>query len=216
MNMTEKPDLTLYISSGCPHCQTMLNHLSGLIKEGVLSRLEVINIAVAPADSVDAGIRSVPVVRVGIFELTGLHSLGELTQWIEKSASEQGIRDYINQEFEQGNLDKMQNLAEKQESIPELMLNMALNQETPITSRIGISAVFEHFAGSRMLRDLIPVLCRAATDEHASIRADAAYILGLSQHTDARPCLEKLLDDEFADVRETAHEALEQLPSIAD
>ena len=75
------PEAVLLLSTQCPHCPTVLQGLSELVKQGVISRLEVVNINVRPEIAERHGIRSVPWVKIGDFELEGLHSPAELRRW---------------------------------------------------------------------------------------------------------------------------------------
>ena len=88
---------------------------------------------------------------------------------------------------------------------------MSSNLETPLTSRIGISAVFEHFTGHEKLVELIDDICQLAESEHKSVRVDMAHFLGLTLHDNALSCLGKLVKDDFEDVRETAQDAIDQI-----
>ena len=45
MNQNTIPDALLLLAPGCPHCPAVLEGLSGLLKEGVIGRLEAVNVA---------------------------------------------------------------------------------------------------------------------------------------------------------------------------
>ena len=51
-------DATLYVAPGCPHCPTVLNGLSELVKTGRIGQLTVINIASRPELAAEHGVRS--------------------------------------------------------------------------------------------------------------------------------------------------------------
>ena len=71
---------TLLIGPGCPHCATTLAALSELVKKGRLGQLNVINVALEPEAARARGVRSVPWMELGPFELAGAHSEAELVQ----------------------------------------------------------------------------------------------------------------------------------------
>ena len=206
--------LELYIAPGCPHCPNMIKISSELVKQGSIAKLEIINIAVAQELAAKLNIRSVPTFRIGEITLSGAHTLAELQTWIDKSSSEAGLVDYYNQAFDQGELDKVTQQVEKKPELLKLLLDMLLDLDTPLTSRIAISAIFEHFQNNESLFELIPVLCEKLSDKNESIRVDVAHILGLTGSMSAIACLEKVLADDFDDVRETARESIESIRHI--
>ena len=98
MNEAEKnsvPDALLLIASGCPHCPTVLQGLSELVKAGVIGRLEVVNIGAHPEIAQGHGVRGVPWLRLGPFELEGLRAPAELRRWAERAGSNAGMADYV-------------------------------------------------------------------------------------------------------------------------
>ncbi len=212
--MSSLQTLELYIAPGCPHCPNMIKISSELVKQGSIAKLEIINIAVANDLAAKFNIRSVPTFRIGEVVLTGAHTLAELKAWIDKSSSEAGLVDYYNQEFDQGELDKVIQQVEKKPELLKLLLSMLLDLGTPLTSRIAISAIFEHFQNNESLFSLIPVLCENLSDKNESVRIDVAHVLGLTGSLSAIPCLEKVLADDFEDVRETAREAIDSIRHI--
>ena len=71
MNQNAIPDALLLLAPGCPHCPAVLEGLSGLLKEGVIGRLEAVNAAIHPERAAELGVRTVPWARIGPFELEG-------------------------------------------------------------------------------------------------------------------------------------------------
>ena len=203
--------LELFIAPGCPHCPNMIKIASELVKNGDIGKLDIINIAFATDLARQANVRSVPTFRIDDVTLTGVHTLAELQQWIEKSSTDNGLTDFFNQEFEQGKLDEIIAKVEQKPELLDHLLGMISNLDTPLTSRIGISAIFEHFENTPSLVSLVPRFCELATDPHESVRTDMAHFLGLSGDRSAIVCLEKLLEDDFGDVRETARESIDSI-----
>jgi hypothetical protein len=75
------PDALLLISTHCPHCPAMLAALADLVKQGTIGRLEAVNLEQCPEIGQALGVRSVPWLRIGRIELTGVHSKAELAEW---------------------------------------------------------------------------------------------------------------------------------------
>ncbi len=193
--------------------------MADLVKSGVLGRLEVVNIEAHPEVAADLGVRSVPWVRIGDFELSGPRSREEWAQWAQRArlsqraGGEDGMADYFHTLLNEGDLAQVWTLTNRQPSLLAELLPVIANPAANITARIGASAVFESFTGAAVLVELVPQLALLAAHADHRVRADACYILGLSRAVTARPVLTACLDDADADVREIATEALAELAS---
>lgn len=198
----------LFIAPGCPHCPGVLQALSELIKAGDIAELNVSNMALVPDKARAMGIRSVPWIKIGPFELTGLHTKGELQTWIHRVGSDSGMRAYLVEQFTSGELKKVIKLVKKD---PELLAHFPVlmaDKDTPLGAKIGIGAVFEELQGSPLIQPLIPALSELLASEDPSIRNDACYYLGLTESPDAVPSIQALINDPHEEIRETVHDAI--------
>lgn len=198
----------LFITQGCPHCPNVLQALSELIKAGEIAELEVSNMALLPEKAQAWNIRSVPWIKIGPFELTGSHTKAELQTWIKRTQSNTGMQDYFNELLATGQLDKVIRLLNKDSELFRHFPQMMQNEETPLGAKIGIGAIFEEFQGEPSIQALIPALTKLLQSEHANIRNDACYYLGLTESSDAIEAIQSLAHDEKQEVRETVHDAL--------
>lgn len=214
--MTERalaspPDALLLLASTCPFCPTVLQGLSELVKAGRIGRLEVVNIEAHPEVARAHGVRGVPWVRLGPFELEGLRSPAELARWAERAGSMQGMTDYLNERLASGQLAQVIALIRAEPARLAALLPLLADPATALAVRIGISAVMEELAGSEALQALVDALGALAESADARVRADAAHHLALTRSARAKPYLSRLLDDPAADVRELAVEGLAAL-----
>lgn len=205
------PDALLFIAPGCPHCPTVLAGLAELVKQALIGQLEVVNIAVHPQRAEQLGVRSVPWLKLGDFELHGLHSAAELKRWAQKAGSTEGLADYFSEQFKSGQLPQVIDMVKQQPGHLSVLLDLAAQAETELTVRIGISAVLEQMAGSRELAAQLPALGRLAASEDPRVRADASHFLALTGDRAAVPVLEALTEDPERSVRETAADSLAEL-----
>lgn len=205
------PDALLLLASSCPHCPAVLQILGDLVKAGTLGRLEVVNVAAHPEVAQELGVRSVPWVRVGPFELAGLRGREELESWARRAAAGEGMADYFHTLLKDGELAKVRAMIETQPELLAALLPIVANPEASINVRIGASVIFEGQAGGAALRALLPQLAGLAAHGDARVRADACFYLGLSRAAAARPPLTACLADPAAEVREIAAEALSGL-----
>lgn len=207
-----EPDATtLCISGHCPHCVAMLTLLTELVKSGKLARLEVVNIEVRPEVAAAWGVRSVPWLRIGEFELTGQRTRAEIEGWIARAARPDGMAEYLHTLLKEGELAKVLAMIEADTRRLSALLPIVGNPDASLNVRLGAGAVFEDYAGSAPLRDLADALATLAEHADARVRADACHLLGLSRTPRVEAVLRAHLDDPDADVREIARESLDSL-----
>jgi thiol-disulfide isomerase/thioredoxin len=205
------PDALLLISTHCPHCPAMLSALADLVKQGMIGRLEAVNLEQHPEVGQTLGVRSVPWVRIGRIELAGVHSPTELADWAAKADSAPGVADYFHLLLKEGQLPKVQAMIEADPALLAAVLPIVGNVEASLNVRLGAGVLLENFAGTDALRALLPRLGELSQHEDTRVRADACYYLGLSGDSAARPWLDPRLTDEDADVREIAAESLQAI-----
>jgi len=103
-NSATKPAALLLMGTHCPYCPGVLKSLQALLASGDISELETRNIEENPEIARELGVRSVPWVRIGSFELEGLRSEKELRDWAIKAASDSGGSDWLNELLASGNI----------------------------------------------------------------------------------------------------------------
>jgi len=208
-----RPDALLLLTDSCPYCPTVLQGLSELVKSGHIGRLEVVNIGVHPEIAQQYGVRTVPWLRLGPFELEGLRSPAELKTWAERAGQVTGMSEYFRELLKSGKLPKVTAAVRADGARLNALLQLLDDPELEIAVRVGISAVFEELEGDDALLGTLDTLLHFTTHRDAHIRADAAHLLSLTRSPQALAPLERLLQDENADVREIAREGLERLRS---
>ncbi len=205
------PDALLLMAPGCAHCPAVLEALARLLKDGVLGRLEAVNIAAHPEIAQEFGTRSVPWIRIGPFELGGAHSHEELARWASLAAKGEGMGAYYSLLLDSRRLDKVIELIrERPETLHELIALLS-EEDTPLVVRVGIGAVLEALQDSGLLAQIVPDLQALTRSPQPHTRADACHYLGLTGDPRALPTVQALLDDERPEVRVIARETLETL-----
>ncbi len=205
------PDATLLVSGHCPNCPAVLTAMADLVKQGRVGRLTVINVEARPEAAQELGVRSVPWLRLGVFEFVGLHSQAELAAWAQKADTEAGWADYFHMLLREGQAARAAELVEAEASRLAAVLPIVANPEASLNVRIGAGVLLEAFAGQAPLRALAGRLGELSTHPDARVRADACHYLGLSGAPEARAWLEARLGDEDLEVREIARESLDAL-----
>jgi len=215
--MSQAPSALLLIATGCSHCPSVLQSLSELVKEAKLSSLEVVNIVAAPERAAALNVRSVPWVKLGDYELVGMKTKSELEQWIDKASDTENLPENMSAYFEElmttGEMAKVEQLVEQHPEHIQILFNIMSNDQSSLSARVGVGAVIEHLSGSEILINAIDTLGEYSQSPNARIRNDACYYLGLSHHDKAKKYIQPLLEDEDADVRECAEDALEDINS---
>jgi len=208
--MSPLPSALLLITSHCPHCPSMLQSLSELIKEGALAHLEVVNIELDPQRASELNVRTVPWLRLGKIELMGLKSKSEIQQWI---APPEDMSAYFEELMTSGEISKVQQMVEEKPEYIKTLFSIMADEHSGLSARIGVGAIIEQLEGSQILINNIDDLGNYCRNPLPRIRNDACYYLGLSHHPDARKYLHPLLDDEDYEVKEVARESLDSITS---
>ena len=211
MSDTDSADALLFISSQCPHCPAVLAGLGELVKRGAIGRLHVVNIARHPEQAAGLGVRSVPWLRLGPFELSGARTLGELETWARRAVAADGMAEAMHDLLKTGELARVLALLEDDPARLRALLPIIANPEASINVRVGVGAVFEDYAGGQALRALLPELGELTRHADARVRADACHYLALAGDAAARQWLRPRLRDDSAEVREIARDSLHAL-----
>ena len=212
--MTSSPKALLFITASCQHCPSVMQSLTELVKSGEIGQLEIINLQQSPELAQQYNVRSVPWLKLGTFELTGLRSKNDIQQWIKRMGDKSAMGEYFVELMTSGEINKVQQLIEKQPDTFPALLNLITETDSNLSARVGAGAIIEDMTGSKLLKQQIPLLAELSRHTEASIRNDACYYLGLSQDKSAKPYIEALLNDENNDVKETATEALEEISNL--
>jgi hypothetical protein len=210
MTTHDVPDAELMIATGCAHCPVVLAGLAELLKEGQIGRLTVTNVATHPEVAAARGVRGVPWMRIGPFELTGLHRQDALARWVERARSDEGMRAYLSEGLASGELESVTSACRRSPSLLPRLIEMAGDLETPFAVRIGAGAVLEDLGPDGLLKESVEDFARLAASPLPQVRADAAHFLGLSGSSAAQTLLRQLAGDDDPEVREIAAESLSQ------
>ena len=204
----------LIISSSCPHCPSVLSHLSSLVKSGDIAQLTVINIEQQPLAAKKYDVRSVPWIKIGNQTLQGLQTLETLKQKVTWAKQEQSLSADFDFLLSDGQADKVTEHIKQQPESLSAIIELLGDEGTVLSSRIGIGVVMEDLAGSDLIKSIIPQLEKLTQHNSELIRSDACHYLGLSEDPRVIPILKACLNDDSADVREIAQDALDDLQDL--
>jgi hypothetical protein len=185
--------------------------LTSLVKIGKLARLDILNIEHNPDEASANGVRSVPWVRLGPYELTGLRSQSDFLQWIERIDDPAMMAEYFAEQITSGDMDKVRSSIEKNPHLFSVLLQLIGNADTSLSVRIGVGALMEDFAQGELLNNNIDALGTFTLHTRATVRNDACHYLGLSRNPAAEKYIRPLLNDIDAEVREVAAEAIQEI-----
>ena len=205
------PDALLLTGTHCPWCPQVLKSLQALLAEGVIATLETVNVEENPELAAELGVRSVPWVRLGAFELEGMRSTPELREWAIKAGSGEGLADWLDELLGSGQLERVQQHLAQEPATLATLITLFAAPDTGINTRIGISAIIEDLEGTELLQQQYDQLAELARHREANIRADACHFLAMTGLPGAQAAIEPLLEDQDEEVRTTAREGLDQL-----
>jgi glutaredoxin len=209
--MTTPPDALLFTTPGCPHCATVLRGLNELVKQGLVGKLTVVDVAEHPEQTEEYGVRAAPWLLLGPFTLSGSLSLAELKQWAGWANGDEGITHYVEHLLKQGGYQQAKAFIDIDTNRLKPLLAIVADPGAKLEVRLGVSALLESHANSPSLQKLVPQLAELIHHTDHRVRADACHLLGLTGSIAARAHIEACLNDAHEEVREIAAEALEQL-----
>lgn len=159
-----------------------------------------------------SGYRTVPVLRINDMIFDGLLEPDEIRKWLRLEKMEQATNAYLERMLKQGKLDETRRYLERVPGRYSNLLDLLADPESSVSVKLGASALLEEKAGTDVLnQQLFPRLIELANHKDMSIRSDACFFLGLSNNELALPLLMEKEKDDSSDVREIAHEAVEQI-----
>lgn len=205
------PKVFMLMGSQCTYCGPMMQMLMELMKAGDFAELRIVNIEEAPELAAELGVRSVPWLQIGPFELAGARSKQELSLWIERASSFDGVSDYLAEVLAEGNIKSAQKLIHRYPQALENVIDLMADPEEKINVRLGVGVIIEDMAKSEAFKSIIPRLVDYLSSSDPRIRSDACHYLSLTGDRSFIPDIEKLLSDESEEVREIAHDSLDEL-----
>lgn len=209
---SSKPNVIILTSKQCPHCNSVKQSLNEILQTGVIENIQVIDIEHRPDEF--SYVRSVPWIRIGNFELQGLHTTQELQHWIKQANEPDGLKKYLDELLSNGQLHQVESYIRRQPETLQLLVALTSDPDTSMATRIGIGALLEGLQGTGLAKTITEPLEKLSGDPDTKIRADCAHFLGLTENKQAINTLKKMQNDTDEEVREIAEEALEQLSKV--
>ncbi len=202
------PDALLLITGGCQHCPAVLQALTVLLKEGVIGRLRIINVAAHIEEAETRGIQSVPWTQIGAFEIEGVVSVSKLRELALGVNDDAVLDNWVLELLKAGKRQKFEALVRAEPPRIHALARLLANPETSMAIRLGIGAVLEELHGSGLTEALIPALGDLLKSEDRLLRTDACHFLTLIGGAGIRPTMRVCLEDADPKIREMAQEAL--------
>ena len=205
------PTVLMLMGTQCTYCGPMMQLLTELMKAGQISQLRIVNIETNPEVAAELDVRSVPWLQIGPFELSGSRSKQELSLWLKRASSFDGVTDYLEEVLAEGKIKYANKLIRRYPQALENVIDLMADPEARINVRLGVGVIIEEIAGTEQFRSMIPRLVEYLSNSDARIRGDACHYLSLTGDRTYIPEIEKLLSDESEEVREIAQDSLDEL-----
>jgi len=206
----------MLMGTQCTYCGPMMQALTELMKDGEFAHLNIVNIEQDPQLASQLGVRSVPWLQIGLFELPGSRSKQELQLWIKRASSAEGLTEYIEEMLLEGNISSVRKLIERDldnghHQALHSVIHLMADPDAKINVRLGVGVIIEDIAESQNFKEVTPLLVSYLSDKDARIRSDACHYLSLTKDVSFIPFIEKLLSDDSEEVREIAEDSMEEL-----
>jgi hypothetical protein len=214
------PEARVYVAKGCAHCQTVLNGLQYLMKEGRVRRIDARLVDAYPNEVAAHDIQAAPVTFINELRFDGLLTPGELKTWLEAaSEADGGWGAYLREELRAGRLDLIQARVLNHEPALLALVGQLADRDAGLTVQLGVDVLFEAQAATDagLPESVIDALLTLLDDEDPAVRGDAIHQLRharLAARMDmVRSTLNKARADANALVAEAAEETLHELSS---
>ena len=205
------PGVLMFMGPRCTYCGPMIQILIELMKVGRLADLRIIDIEKKPEMAASYGVRSVPWLQIGPFELQGSRTRKELELWLGRASRSEGITDYIEEVLAEGKIAAVEKLLQADPKVLNNVIEIMSNPDAKINVRLGVGVIIENIAETEAFKMVIPRLLEYLSSDDARVRGDACHYLSLTKDTSYIPVIEKLLSDDSEEVREIAQDSLDEL-----
>ena len=180
--------------------------LAQIQSEGLLSSLEIVDATKEPERAQALNIKTVPWLRLGALEFEGQMGQGDVRAWARTAETPEGLRHYFFTMLKSGKRGHVESVLRQHPHYAQALGELLTDADASMAVRIGIGAVLEELGASADA--MVPALVKLLGDAEARNRADAAHFLSLIATPAALTALRSALNDNNADVREIAAEAL--------
>jgi thioredoxin-like negative regulator of GroEL len=209
------PDVLMLMGAECAFCGPMMQMLTELMKAGRISELKIVNIEKNSVLAQEIGVRSVPWLQIGPFELQGSRTKQELLEWLQRASSLSGVTEYLEEMLIEGKINYASKLLQRYPPALKNIIGFIADPEAKMNVRLGVGAIIEDIAETDVFKEAIPRLKKYLSHADARVRGDACHYLSLTKDVSCIPAIEALLNDESEEVREIAQDSLEDFRSIA-
>ena len=209
--LNSSTSVLMLMGKQCAYCGPMMQILTELMKAGELAELRIVNIEENPELARQLGVRSVPWLQIGPFELQGARSRQEIVLWLERASNFEGLTEYLNEVLAEGNIGYANKLIQRYPQALENVIALMADPQAKINVRLGVGVMIEEMAELEAFKVVIPRLIDYLSNKDARIRGDACHYLSLTKDRSLMPVIEELLSDDSEEVREIAQESLDEL-----
>lgn len=205
-------EIITFITPTCPFCARVVSRSNNMAIAGsnIISR--VVDVTCFKEMGNKHNIMSAPVTLINNrIKLEGELTEEEIAGWIVIAGQPDYWYHYAGELLKEGHLEKvMAMIRHEKDKAP--LLGRLIGYPS-FNTRLGTLVILEDLfqEDPESARKAVPGLVEALDDPEPSIRGDAATALGIVGDASAIPLLEKLLDDEYEDVREVAQDAISQI-----
>ncbi len=209
--LNSSASVLMLMGKQCAYCGPMMQILTEMMKAGELAELRIVNIEENPELARQLGVRTVPWLQIGPFELQGARSRQEMSLWLERASNFEGMTEYLDEMLAEGNIGYANKLIQRYPQALENVIALMADPQAKINVRLGVGVIIEEMAESVEFKVVVPLLIDYLSSKDARIRGDACHYLSLTRDASHIPLIEQLLSDESEEVREIAQDSLDEL-----
>lgn len=203
------PEVELFVMPGCPVCPQMERLFRQLQQEGLLERLEIIDITQNPQRAQQLGIRSAPSYLINGVLFSGMKPRSEIEALMKQNPTEKW-RSLLSEELAEGGMEVARQAVLEHEAAREALFDLLEDAQTPLVVRIGLSAILEEMAEQGLLEAYQSRLQRLVRHEDERIALDGLYYLSMLHTPEASETLTHIAENPQHPLHGQARELLQE------
>jgi len=155
--LNSSTSILMLMGKQCAYCGPMMQILTELMKAGELAELRIVNIEENPELARQLGVRSVPWLQIGPFELQGARSRQEIVLWLQRASNFEGMTEYLDEVLAEGNIGYANKLIQQYPQALENVIALMADPHAKINVSLGMGVIIEEMAEAVEFKVVVPL-----------------------------------------------------------
>ena len=204
--------ITLFVMQDCHLCPQMVKLFEGMIKNGAIDALEILDVAQHETLARHLNIRSLPFYQINGVAFSGVRSTSDIQQLLDMDGLNKW-QQQLRQLLQQGEITVAEESVKEHVESRNAVVSLLTHEDSDLMLRIGLTAVIESVAKTGIFDDFEQQFIILSNSPDESIAIDAIYYLSLiaTPHSINRLIEVTLSNNSSQALKDQALELLEEL-----